>query len=351
MRLATWGAGLSRDGPGLLLRDILKGDDAQIGAALGVIADTAPDILLLTDTDADPSGTTLDALADALAAEGVRYPYRLAIPGNTGVPTSFDMDGDGKLGTPRDAQGYGRFRGDGAMALLSRWPIDPATRQDFSTLPWQALTAARLPTYPDGAPFPEANARAAQRLSSVAHSVVEVTLPTGQRLSLLVYAATPPVFDGPEDRNGLRSADESALWLAYLNGTIGAPPRPHFALLGRANIDPVDGEGLHEAMEELLTHPKIQDPRPSSAGGAGAADAEHRGDPALDTAEWRGASEGGPGNLRVDYVLPSKSLTVRAAGVHWPDGPAQQVRAASRHRLVWVDVIMPRGSAQPNDDP
>ena len=59
----------------------------------------------------------------------------------------------------------------------------------------------------------------------------------------------------------------------------------------------------------------------------------------------------GPGNLRADYVLPSKSLQIRDAGVFWPaDGdplssltgtgifgdPNQQ--PSSDHRLVWVDV-------------
>mgnify|MGYP000187483017 CR=1 FL=1 len=46
---------------------------------------------------------------------------------------------------------------------------------------------------------------------------------------------------------------------------------------------------------------------------------------------------------RVDYVLPSSEWKVLVSGVWWPgDGPASETAAtASRHRLVWVDVVLP----------
>ena len=37
-------------------------------------------------------------------------------------------------------------------------------------------------------------------------------------LHLLAHHPTPPVFDGPEDRNGRRNHDEAALWTAWLDG-------------------------------------------------------------------------------------------------------------------------------------
>ena len=69
------------------------------------------------------------------------------------------------------------------------------------------------------------------------------------------------------------------------------------------------------------------------------ANAGQRGDPALDTADWPEAD--GPGNLRVDLVLPSRDLTVRASGVLWPapgQPLAETAATASPHRLVWVDL-------------
>ena len=57
----------------------------------------------------------------------------------------------------------------------------------------------------------------------------------------------------------------------------------------------------------------------------------------------------GPGNLRADYVLPSKDLRIRDGGVFWPvradplsrlTGPGFPV-PTSDHRQVWVDVRVP----------
>jgi hypothetical protein len=53
--------------------------------------------------------------------------------------------------------------------------------------------------------------------------------------------------------------------------------------------------------------------------------------------------------MRVDYVLPSRDLEIAASGVFWPkadDAGAALLSVgaalASRHRLVWVDVILQR---------
>jgi hypothetical protein len=109
---------------------------------------------------------------------------------------------------------------------------------------------------------------------------------------------------------------------------------------GVANIDPVDGEGQHAALADLRAHPRLRDPDPAAPGGAAAADPGHRGDPARDTASF----PDGPGNLRVSYILPDAALAVAGTGVLWPapDDPlAPVVAAASRHRLVWVDLALP----------
>ena len=235
------------------------------------------------------------------------------------------------LPAPWDAQGYGRFRGQGGLALLSRWPFGEP--RDLSALLWRDLPRARLPTV-DEQPFPSEEAQAAQRLSSSGHWIVPVETPGGS-VTLLAWAATPPVFDGPEDLNGLRNADELALWAGVLDGAFGAAPET-FVLLGDAQLDPSDGEGFSRDMAALLTDPRLQDPRPASEGGRTAADPSHSGDPALDTADWDG-----PGNLRTHYVLPAATLRRAGAGVLWPmpgDPLLGAVEAAGPHRLVWVDL-------------
>jgi hypothetical protein len=120
IRVATFAAPLSGDGPGLLLRDIQAGDDAQIMAIQKIIAHVAPDILVLTDFDYDLDGIALAAFAASFAKP---YPHRFALRPNAGLATGLDLNANGRLGEARDAQGYGRFAGDGGMAILSRFPL------------------------------------------------------------------------------------------------------------------------------------------------------------------------------------------------------------------------------------
>lgn len=309
-----------------------------------MIAEIQPDILLLTGFDYDAGHAALGAFATRLAELGIDFPHLFALRPNSGMATGLDLDGNGRTGEPRDAQGYGRFAGHGGMALLSRFAVIEDEVDNLSDLLWRNAPDARLPMV-GGVPFPSPEAVEAQRLSSTGHWIVPLRWPGRNALTLLAFSATPPVFDGPEDRNGLRNADEIRLWQTLLDGRTDLPaPEAPFILLGNANLDPTDGDGLHKSIETLLADPRLQDPKPASNGGALAADASHGGDPALDTADWSAPEDGGPGNLRVQYVLPSADLRVADAGVHWPaeGAAAEVVRAASRHRLVWVDIEVNR---------
>jgi hypothetical protein len=336
-RIATFAAPLSRDGPGLLLRDLRKGNDDQLASIIAVITTVAPDVLLLTDFDYDLDGMALSAFVQSLAAGGVTYDHTFAARPNTGLPTGLDMDGDGRTGEARDAQGYGRFNGDGGMAILSRFPIDENNVENLSDILWHDVAGGTLPVA-DGAPFPTQQAQDIQRLSTSGHWIVPIT-PTGaETFHLLAWSATPPVFDGPEDRNGLRNRDELLMW----ENRLANDPPASFIVLGNANLDPVDGNGLRDAMGAFLNRADLQDPAPRSEGGAFAADPDHIGDPSLDTADW---PDYAPGNLRVSYVFPSMDWTVSDAGVFWPapDDPDAKLLgddglAAGPHRLVWVDV-------------
>jgi hypothetical protein len=332
VRLAFFHTELSRDGPGILLRDILSGEDAQVGAVARVVQTARPDVIVLAGVDWDLEGHALAALADAIGG----FPHRYAGRPNRGLDGGADLDGDGRLGGPGDAVGYGEFSGQEGLAVLSRFPIDRTGLRDFTGFRWRHLPGALvLPEMP-----------ADMRLSTTAHWVVPVEMPGGHVLDLLIWHATPPVFDGPEDLNGRRNHDEAAFWLHYLKGAFGAPPE-HFVLLGAANLDIFDGEGRPGALKQLIEHPSVRDVEPVSDGAAAASASDggvnwgQAGDPALDTADWLD-EPGWPGNMRVDYVLPSATLRVADAGVFWPVSGASlgsDVQLASRHRLVWLDVI------------
>lgn len=329
LRVASFNTELQRKGPGLLLRDILRGEDPQIDAVVAVLRETAPDIIVLQGIDYDLDGKALVALQDSLRMAGVDYPHRFSARPNTGLPTGLDMDGDGRRADARDAQSYGRFSGQGGMAVLSRYPILQEEVQDFTAMLWRNFPGALLPEQ-NGAPFPSADAQAIQRLSTTAHWVIPVEVPDLGRIDLMTFHASPPVFDGPEDRNGKRNHDEILFWLKYLDGAFGPAPAEKFILLGDFNQDPNAGEGLKAAIRSILSDPRLQDPKPRSAGSIAISD-----DP-FDTADW---DDPVPGNMRVDYVLPSADWRVIDTGVHWPEGDAGVTAAtASRHRLVWVDL-------------
>ena len=84
----------------------------------------------------------------------------------------------------------------------------------------------------------------------------------------------------------------------------------------------------------------------------GGANTTHIGDPKYDTADF---ADTAPGNLRADYVLPSKRLKVRGTGIFWPtlDDDLSRLTGVfdfaqfqqdgigfptSDHRLVWLDI-------------
>ncbi|WP_458791740.1 endonuclease/exonuclease/phosphatase family protein [Yoonia sp. MH D7] len=337
LRIATFAAPLSRDGPGVLLRDIRKGEDAQINAIAEVVATVAPDVIVLTDFDYDLDGLALSAAKDLFARKGVLFAHRFSALPNTGMQTGLDMEGDGRTGDARDGQGYGRFSGDGGLDVLSRFPIDIANVTDFSALLWRDLRDAELPEK-DGKSFPSLEVEEIQRLSTSSHWIVPILPTSGVPFDIFAWSATPPVFDGPEDKNGLRNRDELRLWETVIEDGRDLP----FFVVGNANLDPFDGDGLIGAMLNFLRRAEIQDPAPQSLGALFAADPTHKGPAQMDTADW---PQDGPGNLRVSYVLPSVDWKVTDSGVFWPapDDPQAALlggdgMAAGAHHLVWVDV-------------
>lgn len=364
LRVATYNVSLYADDNGGLIRRLRQGDsDARRIAA--VLQRVRPDIVLLNEFDYDVSGRAVNLFQrDYLevpqpgGGSALSYPYRYLAPVNTGEPSGLDLDGDGRIGgegraTGNDAWGFGLHPGQYGMVVLSRYPIDAESARSFRLLRWSTMPGARQPRHPDTQQPWHAPATWQQlRLSSKSHWDVPVHTPQGV-VHVLASHPTPPVFDGPEDRNGARNFDEIRLWAEYLSlddaawlcddrGRCGGlPGDAHFVLLGDLNADPVDGDGVPGAIAQLLQHPRVNaDWVPRSPGAAERA-RQHglprTGDIHAHTGDF------GPkgGTLRLDYVLPSRTLQVLDGGVFWPpDGTADaELAAASDHRLVWLDVI------------
>ena len=119
------------------------------------------------------------------------------------------------------------------------------------------------------------------------------------------------------------------------------------------NADPVDGGSVPGAISQLLEHPKVDASFiPTSRGASeaskvqGGANNAQKGRAEHDTADFDDRSVG---NLRADYVLPSKVLTILGGGVFWPASSDPLARlvvmtptaASSDHRLVYLDVKAP----------
>ena len=357
IRIATFNASLTRSGPGLLLRAIEKDDDAQIKNVIGILQHIRPDILLVNEFDWDVESRAAKAFMSSLNVGPNALDYRFFFDSepNSGRLSGYDLNNDGKTRGPEDAFGYGKFPGQYGMLLLSRFPINKDDARSFARLLWSDLEGASLPTHADGKPFPSEAAQKVMRLSSKSHWDISIETSNGP-LHVLASHPTPPVFDGPEDRNGLRNADEIRFWTHYLNDQVMTDDQARTAprsarpavVLGDLNADPNDGDGIHSAINDLLNHPALQDIKPASQGGLeaakqGPANDTHMTDPTLDTADWNDTR--GPGNLRVDYALPTRDITIKDAGVFWPasNDPLHALLGSGKslssdHRLVWLDI-------------
>jgi hypothetical protein len=366
VRIATFNASLNRGTEGELRRELATPDSEQARKVAEIIQRVRPDILLLQEFDFDARGEALAAFqSNYLArprngASPIHFAYSFFTESNTGQPSGFDLNNDGSTGGGQDALGFGDFPGQYAMALLSRFPIDASRARTFGRLLWRDMPDARLP---ENWYSPEE--LAVLPLSSKNHWDVPVRVGT-ITLQLLVSHPTPPAFDGPEDRNGLRNHDEVKFWSDYLGegahfkddaGRRGGFRGRHFVIMGDQNSDPVDGDSLHEAINALLAHPRIDSSfTPASEGAAQAGAAQgginrmHRGDARFDTADF---SDRVAGNLRADYLLPSRGITVCGGGVFWPrdDQAFAGLIDASDHRLVWIDVIAGAGRCPRDNDP
>jgi len=368
IRIATYNASLFRDAPGQLMRDLQRGDNPQAKRIAEVIQRVRPDVLLVNEFDYDRSARAARSFRDQYlgagrnGCEAIQYPHFFTAPVNTGRRSGRDLDHNGTLGDLADAIGYGQHEGQYGMLMLSKFPIDCARVRTFQKFLWRDMPDAMLPSDPStGRPFYDAGDLAILRLSSKSFWDVPIQFSTADTLDsftlhLLCSHPTPPVFDGPEDRNGKRNHDEIRLVANYIEPSKskylvddagkrgGLATDTLFVIVGDLNCDPVDGQGVPGAIDQLLKHPRVDSSFiPTSAGGPIAvrrhADQHigHRGDPAHVTSNFTGE---GYGCLRIDYVLPSRGLTIVNGGVFWPPPgqPGSEAVTASDHRLVWIDV-------------
>lgn len=382
IRFATFNASLNRNSEGELITDLSTQNNTQAQNVAEIIQRSNPDVVLINEFDFDSNGTAAQLFQENYlsksqnGASPVDYSYRYVAAANTGIASGFDLDNNGTAvtnpdqpGYGNDAFGFGNFPGQFGMVLYSKYPIDTDNIRTFQNFLWKDMPGALLPDDPN---TPTANdwyspaELEALRLSSKSHWDVPINI-DGKIIHALVSHPTPPVFDGDEDRNGKRNHDEIRFWSDYItpgqgnyiyddsNKVGGLTPQASFVIMGDQNADPFDGDSTNNAILQLLDNKLINTSvTPTSAGGIqqaqlqGGVNDTHINNPEFDTADFAEP----PGNLRVDYVLPSNNLEITDAAVFWPQSSDRLFNLvgtfdptlpggfpSSDHRLVWADVL------------
>lgn len=336
----------------VLIDELAEGTSQHIKNIAKIIQAKRPDVILLNEFDyienPEQGIEKFIKLYLNVAQEGLKaidYPYYYYSTSNTGLETSFDMNGDGKLeGTGNDAYGYGRYPGHYGMVLLSKIPIDKENIRTFQLFKWKDMPGHLETITVEGRNFYSEEAWQNFRLSSKSHW--DVPLKIGDRtIHVLASHPTPPGFDGEEDRNGKRNHDEIRFWKDYIDesdgsyiyddkGKKGGLGNKSFVIMGDLNASPDEGNAIAEGIKNLLNHKKVNNQfTPSSKGGELLSPENENGK--YHTAFWK---------LRADYVLPSIDLKVVDHGVFWPvEGePLHDLmldrKASSDHRMVWIKI-------------
>jgi endonuclease/exonuclease/phosphatase family metal-dependent hydrolase len=371
-------------------RDLTRTDHPRLRHAAARVQALAPDVLLINEiTYEQPGAPGYDpdagvghnarrfvqnylSVPQADTLSGRSY-QTVMLPVNTGQPSGYDLNNDGRVVTTvppvppppadgrvaeqtaagraygGDAWGFGTFPGQYGMALFVHEDLTVLrdSIRTFRTFRWADMPHAAEPVdSTNGEPwFTPAEWRHV-RLSSKSHWDVPVRLPDGSTLHVLASHPTPPAFDGPAQRNDRRNHDEIRFWVDYLDGAAyieddagrsgGLHENALFVVMGDLNADPDDPNVYRRAIRDLVGHDRVQDvvptTRPASRGAFPSLDPD-------DTARW---------GKRVDYVLPSTTLTVDTSGVWRPgrrrERPPRSDSTAppvSDHFPVWVDVRPP----------
>lgn len=361
IRFASFNISFYRSEAGQLKQELSDGNSERPKKIAEIIQRVRPDVILLNEFDYDSAGKGIEGFQKnylAISQNGnppIHYRFSYSAAVNTGVDSKQDLDGDGAKGTANDAFGFGKFPGQYGMVVLSKYKIAEPEVRTFQNFLWKDMPARLVPRNKDQQPFYAPEIMEHFRLSSKSHWDIPIQA-KGKTVHFLVTHPTPPVFDGPEDRNGCRNHDEIRFFADYItegksdyiyddNGRNGGLSQTElFVLAGDMNADANDGDSTSNAARLLTDNPRINDNAPPMSSGGkyysqiqGGANLNQKGNAAWDTSDF---GDSKVGNLRLDYCLPSANLNLKSSGIFWPkpDENGANLIDATDHRLVWIDL-------------
>jgi hypothetical protein len=283
-------------------------------------------------------------------------------PVNSGMASGMDLDHSGSVVTTfplpgtstagaeaysGDCWGPGAYPGEHGMALLvdERLTIHADKARTFRRFPWEYVPSGAMPPAPGAAKddgstsWYTSGEKGLVRLSSVGHWDVPVALPDGAVLHVLCSRpiSPGPKADGPPTFAARRNHDEIRFWADYIDDEPylvddagvggGLASGALFVVMGNLGVAPRSGPksgddvvasalfGAHRVNSAVT--PNSETPLPGL-------------DPAATTF----------GNLRADYLLPSREIGIAAAGI-WRAAPSGTDRSfPSAHFPVYMDLVM-----------
>lgn len=358
IRVGTVRAGMTGSTEEDLLEDLRSGVFPPAQSLAEAAQLNRPDVLLVTGITSDGDEEIAEALRSKYlevgqnGQEGLDYPYVYAGPSNSGNESGADLDGDGVVGGPGDAIGYGDHPGQHGMIMFSSYPIEQNGIRTFQDFLWEDL--------PDGAAGSSEHSeleRSVMRLTSAAFWDVPLTVDAGagSERTVNIVASSIARPQDPADVDADRGDDERRMIADYLAGEAwyltdddGDPatgtgsefvymgePATQYDLPGSASGD----------MAELLDSQAVQDPEPEavtqeplSSRSVGSGGSQSRATRTVDDGM----------DVRSAFILPGADMDIGESGVFWPaegEYGADLVRPGSDQaisdRLVWLDI--PRG--------
>ncbi|GFZ88570.1 endonuclease/exonuclease/phosphatase family protein [Nesterenkonia alkaliphila] len=349
LRVATLHAGITADPDAeapvqSLVNSLATGNHSQARAVAQTAQLNEPDVLILTGVSYDEDQQIAEQLSGYLAsgqysAAGLDYPYVFTAPTNSGRESGVDLDGDGSIGGPGDAVGYGEYPGQYGTVIFSKHPIVEDEVRTFQQFLWSDVPEAGMP---QGYSDLEASVL---RLSETTLWDVPVEV-EGHRVNLVTTAVTDQ--NGAEDtargddlRQVISDYVSGQAWYLYDDEgeTAAGQTAAHYVVAGV----PAAKTGS-ENLDVLLDSAVLQDPQPEAVTERPLSD---RPGSVWHTDPLATRYVPGDRDLRASYVLPSTSLQVNNSGVFWPgEGELgyQVVNPEGAYaltdRLVWVDLTL-----------